>query len=553
MRTIHNWLSSIGRVRQKPLECPTWPPDLFAVAGALLRLSGAYIEIFAHKPKSGMTRDQAIEVGRLWREKIDAMKRPSPSLLKGALPPAVRQIWARLIDEKSTSIRTINGNVSLARSLISLVAIADEACGGIGIDIPSKDTRFLALANAIRISNDRQSFGWDIPLDAIGVLPKQHTPQRGATLRSLTHHLALYLPNDIQAHWVGPFENLEKQKAAETLNFLLVPSPFVIESEDFRVVHPLNSTGTYFEYNPSRQTSKGVVARWLEQAFRVARKQAASIDVVVYPELALSVEEYFEVEAACIAQGAMLIAGVRAPAAKGRRGLNMCLLQPAGLLLRDGSKASKRDRGLLIRDNRLYQFKHHRWRLDRTQIVDYQLAGHVQPAKWIWENIDIHPRRLNFLTLGNWMTWTALICEDLARQDPAADLIRSVGPNLLVALLMDGPQIHGRWSSRYASVLADDPGTSVLTLTSLGMAERSRPTLSTTGKRADKNRTIGLWKDIDCGEHEIILDAGDNACVLTVALVRKAEISADGREDGGNSTYPVFAGYKSIRVATKGI
>lgn len=68
-----------------------------------------------------------------------------------------------------------------------------------------------------------------------------------------------------------------------------------------------------------------------------------------------------------------------------------------------------------------------------------------------------------------------LVCEDLARQDPAADLIRAVGPNLLIALLMDGPQLSGRWPARYASVLAEDPGTSVLTLTSLGMAERSRP------------------------------------------------------------------------------
>jgi hypothetical protein len=553
MRTIGNWLSSIGRLHQKPLECPIWPPDLFAVAGALLRLSGAYIEIFARRPKSGMTRQQAIEVGGLWRDEIDAMKRPSPTLLNGALPSSVRAIWKQLVEQEATAIRGINGNVSLARNLIMMVAIADEACGGIGIDIPGKDTRFLVLANAIRISNNRQSFGWDIPPDSIGVLPKQHTPQRGATLRSLTHHLALYLPNDIEAQWVGPFENLEKQKTVDTLNFLLVPSPFAIESEDFRVVRSDHSTGAYFEYNPRRRSRKGAMTRWLNEAFRVAQRQASRIDVVVFPELALSVEEYFEAEAACIAHGAMLISGVRTPARRGGRGLNLCLLQPAGLLLRDGGKPSKKERSLLIEANRLHQFKHHRWCLDHSQIIDYQLAGNVPPAKSVWENIDIHPRRLNFLTLGNLMTWTALVCEDLARQDPAADLIRSVGPNLLVALLMDGPQIHGRWSSRYASVLADDPGTSVLTLTSLGMAERCRPKLSSTGRRADKTRAIGLWKDIEKGEHEIILDAGDNACVLTVALEKKAETSADGREDGENSTYPVFAGYKSIRVATKGV
>ena len=98
----------------------------------------------------------------------------------------------------------------------------------------------------------------------------------------------------------------------------------------------------------------------------------------------------------------------------------------------------------------------------------------METSRDYWEHIGIQKRVLYFATL-NAMTWTVLVCEDLARQDPAADLIRAVGPNLLIALLMDGPQLSRRWPARYASVLAEDPGTSVLTLTSLGMAERSRP------------------------------------------------------------------------------
>lgn len=83
----------------------------------------------------------------------------------------------------------------------------------------------------------------------------------------------------------------------------------------------------------------------------------------------------------------------------------------------------------------------------------------------------------------------------MARQDPAADLIRAVGPNLLIALLMDGPQLKDRWAARYASVLAEDPGSSVLTLTRLGMARRSRPFLRTTGRRAEPSQVIALWRD----------------------------------------------------------
>jgi hypothetical protein len=61
--------------------------------------------------------------------------------------------------------------------------------------------------------------------------------------------------------------------------------------------------------------------------------------------------------------------------------------------------------------------------------------------------------------------------EDLARPDPVGDLVRSVGPNLVIALLMDGPQLRARWSGRYAMSLADDPGSFVLSVTSLGTTE----------------------------------------------------------------------------------
>jgi hypothetical protein len=40
---------------------------------------------------------------------------------------------------------------------------------------------------------------------------------------------------------------------------------------------------------------------------------------------------------------------------------------------------------------------------------------------------------------------------------------------MVVALLLDGPQLASRWTARYASMLLDDPGSAVLTLTSYGM------------------------------------------------------------------------------------
>lgn len=68
-----------------------------------------------------------------------------------------------------------------------------------------------------------------------------------------------------------------------------------------------------------------------------------------------------------------------------------------------------------------------------------------------------------------------------------ADVLRRVGPSLVVGLLLDGPQLPQRWPARYATVLADEPGSAVLTLTSFGMVARSRPPGRT------RSRAVALW------------------------------------------------------------
>ena len=71
-----------------------------------------------------------------------------------------------------------------------------------------------------------------------------------------------------------------------------------------------------------------------------------------------------------------------------------------------------------------------------------------------------------------------------------------------MAVLLDGPQLTSRWAARYASVLADDPGSAVLTLTSYGMVQRSRP------PGHDPSSVVALWKDPERGTREISLEPG---------------------------------------------
>jgi PAS domain-containing protein len=104
-----------------------------------------------------------------------------------------------------------------------------------------------------------------------------------------------------------------------------------------------------------------------------------------------------------------------------------------------------------------------------------------------------------------------------------ASIIRQVGPSLVIGLLLDGPQLAERWPARYASVFADDPGCAVLTLTSLGMAQRSRP------PGFSPSRSVALWKDAHSGVRELSLDEGASALAVMTAVHHRFAMTADGR------------------------
>jgi hypothetical protein len=68
---------------------------------------------------------------------------------------------------------------------------------------------------------------------------------------------------------------------------------------------------------------------------------------------------------------------------------------------------------------------------------------------------------VHFLEVGEGATLASLVCENLAQIDEVANVVRSVGPMIVINPLPDGAQLSSRWSARYASVLADDPGSAV--------------------------------------------------------------------------------------------
>jgi len=538
---------------------PTWPPDVFGIVAMVMRRNGAYVRSVAsgfsgsQHARSLLDDDwpqEAKRVGEEWRAAIvRALKAnlgPGRSSVSGALklvavPDEVKGAWD-LLTQLAPTVRIERGREhdDLARALIQLSGYTDEACIGIGLS-PNAEFRneFDKVTTFLLEQNKQLSVCSAVDPQRARVLPKKHTPQSGLTLRSLSHHLSLCMPWEVEAQWFEFGANY-----FDVLNLLLLPWPLDVDAKHFRCLEDETSGNDprehrTFEY--SRPSADALAFKAdLEGAIDRAKKCVSKLHAIVLPELALTRAEWDIAQGIAIKRGVLLISGILDDTMAGSDlPVNCCRIELTPLSqLRTGSDSLEPDPDAPMPPS-YRQEKHHRWCLDRSQVLQYDLGGQLPSTKRCWENSHVGQRGIFFATLGGWLTFSVLICEDLARQDPIAEVMRSVGPNLVVALLMDGPQLAARWPARYASVLADDPGSSVLTLTSLGMCLRSRPTPA---PAAPASRVVALWKDKLYGSREISLEKDKVGCVLSLSCEAREEFTADGRSDSGWTQVPVFSG-----------
>jgi hypothetical protein len=301
---------------------------------------------------------------------------------------------------------------------------------------------------------------------------------------------------------------------------LLLPWPLKIDTKAFKQsksdLSNLPPCYGFFGYDATAAT-RGFELDDVKRAVAIATKVAdGPIDAVVFPELALREDDYVEI---CERLDTIVIGGL------GKKS--------RGKLQNHAAFGFPNNGNVLVQK----QSKHRRWRLDRRQIEQYDLQDRFKTKTYWWEHIELGERKLHILNLNTWLTVSVLICEDLARQEPVSELVRAVGPTLVVALLMDGPQLLRRWPGRYASVLADDPGTSVLTITSVGMAHISRP------KHDTPSSVFALWSDAKSQPVEIAFK--DERAVGVVLKLRREsfeEWTADGRSDFGETSYLLLDG-----------
>jgi hypothetical protein len=519
---------------------PDWPPDVFAVAAALLHRSGAYSHLLSNWTHQYLGENWAAfasRTGQEWRQNIAGNV--------SVAPPAVTNWWKTVVDgAPGCEIHQIRARLDICDPLIRLCAVADEACWGFGIpeseqlkqaraSLKEELTVTRTLARKVRqilLRGDptSQSTGGpgstlcrQIHPSRLRVLPKLHIPQNGFTIRSLSRNLALCTGDEIRPLW----NLIARHPGDESINLLLIPWPAEVRPSQFAAVAPPASApgGT-----PSRHRSftwKAVdgpeavpnIAAILAEAERVVGPMAG----VVLPELSLTPTQYRGIWNALLAKDCFLICGL------GGENKNYLRFE----LPLKGQDSFARQ-----------QHKHHRWLLEKSQIIQYGLGSVLSPSRLWWEQIEVGERSLLFTAMRDWLTVSVLICEDLARPDPVGDIVRAVGPNLVIALLMDGPQLASRWAGRYATVLADDPGCSVLSLTSIGMCCLSRPPYL-----KSSSRVVALWKDAKSGTPvEIELPAGADAIVLSLTVQYLEEWTADGRSDLGTTGYPILAGIHPI-------
>jgi len=453
--------------------------------------------------------------------------------------------------------------INVMESILSLHAIADEACAGWGIstiDVIGKNSNAQKYAEEELLS--KHGTLATIDRNRARVLPKRHTPNVGITLRSFSSHLGFHR-SSVDVNWIVASENPISNhiKDEQSFSVLLLPWPLKVKAQDFRKVN-VNSVNInhseydFFVYDPDRNKKRynqeyDFDPSEFEEVLIEALKEVKSVDMVIFPEASINEKTARKLEQILASKEynvSVFVFGVREePQVSGDQNKHESLknnvvyfntLKPKNNTRVTNSyeyrKETKNSKSIFR------QMKHHRWKITRSQVIQYGLGRVLKPHINWWEAINIQQRKVTFLNIGERITLCPLICEDLARQDPIADLIRTVGPSMVITILMDGPQRVDRWSSRYASVLADDPGSSVITLTSYGMVERWNHSAK------EKSRIISLWNDGRGPAREIPLEKDAKAVLLSLCVEDKNEKVADGRIEMYKTSIVTLGGVHQI-------
>jgi len=504
-----------GTLEISPRTRPDWsfaprtPEDVFAAAGVLLETSG--VLSFFGVPSGGPHRDfpklslskveqeKCVDVGEAWNASLDET------------PEFVQQLWAELRDYSHFPLnyqayrfrsdnQTYKNRNYWWSAAYKLFVVSDCACKNFGFSplIRKSETRdgemwsvsIQALASNSSRSTMFNGKSFVLPsslapqadTDVVCVKPKALIPTVGSGTRVFSSNLALLPPRGlVRTQWiVGPED--AGASSDDGLNILAIPFPYQFSDDEFDVkelgMGPNEKPVRVFKLKQS-WLDDDPFAKFLRDTGQMlaecSEKEKRIVHGVILPELALNKLRFAEFAEFVKSQNPHLefiVSGASEncesdPVEGNYVWVRRYIPQKSG-------QYTKSDDYIEVS-----QSKHHRWNLSGSQIkgyaLDYKGNNGLSEASH-WENFAGRPRELNFVAYRRRSVFCSIVCEDLARSEPCHDIIRAVGPNLLFALLMDGPQIEQRWGAKYSSLFSDDHGCAVMTLSSLALVELSQKT-----------------------------------------------------------------------------
>lgn len=572
-----------------------YPTDLFLCMASLLETAGAY-SFFDPDPDQKISRAQKFNSFSLSSTEVEEIRelgkewRLSPT---GYPPNSVMKKWASFLNQHGTKrVRTgiVDGDVpAWWKQSLSLMMIADEAAEGVGTNLQSgcktidllqysAISRRKQLLGSVDLTaklqtslGSRSTFARTVNSSLTSVFPKLRISTSGCSHRNFSKNLA-FLPRagKVRCHWHMPPKPIVDDRE-RPIDILVVPYPYEIPSKAFREVHdPASSMERlHGEDQDEARVRVGwsnfeMTQTWLEDEdpielaknlLKSAKKDVSSVNGVVFPEYSLTYDHFIRLceELKAIEKKLeFIVAGSSSnceaeldPTKENSRVPNgnhvmtcvwhRVLDQPN--TTEDPNHNTENQDKAIVSSRR----KHHRWMLNSQQLGQYALTSSLDPRIDWWEAHSIGSRELHFFPFREKSVFTSMICEDLARSDPCHEVLRNIGPNLVFVLLMDGPQIPSRWSARYASSLSDDPGSSVLTVTSRGLIDRSNKT-----HEHDKQSAVAFFSS-PFGQTPILLpdDGAKGILVTLTAELQPRQQTIDGRRDHSartwrmSSTHPI--------------
>src|SRR5262249_40413494 len=218
-------------------ELLEWAPDLFAFTDVLLDRSETYR--FAVSPPEGAGWPPSEMPD--WRL---AVARPSAGWCawgdcRGTqLAWRVADAWAIVGEGSAAAVDDLATGRAwrICRALLTLHAIAGEACAGRGVavpDVPREGQRFRARARELLARTGTLS---RISRERLRVLPRVRNAVGGPSIRSLSRYVCVRGP-EVDVVWNRiPARTLASGDAAEEGNVLMLPWPLRIDAEDFKPI-----------------------------------------------------------------------------------------------------------------------------------------------------------------------------------------------------------------------------------------------------------------------------------------------------------------------------